>query len=245
LAISASSTNRGDFLAREPEKDDRVRGRSDAPVGHDLDEVGARLDLLAGGTAHLRDAVANAPERAEPPPEIARLARVEAAAQIAMSAGLGECLAADEEARARNRAFLQRQLEAEVGAGDVAHAGEAAHQHIAQDHARARGDEGVGKQRVLRQVDQRRHHVDVTIDQARHHDLAGKIDRIRGSVDRSVADFAKNLALDENIHARPRLGRGSVDDRCIAQQDHARPPYVLFRALCPLRLTLTKGLCER
>ena len=73
---------------------DRVGRRGDAAIGHDLDEVGAALDLLARGAAHLVDAVAEAAERAERDGGSPARPVVVAAAEIGMAAGLAQRLAA-------------------------------------------------------------------------------------------------------------------------------------------------------
>jgi hypothetical protein len=72
---------------------DRVGWRGAAAVRHDLDEVRTALDLLACRAANLVDAVANAPERAEPMLRSRRQPIVVAPAKIRVPAGLAQRLA--------------------------------------------------------------------------------------------------------------------------------------------------------
>lgn len=115
----------------------RVGRRGTAAIGHDLDEIGAAFQLLAGGAANLGLTVADAAERAEAMARRRREPVVIAAAEIGMAAGLAERLAGDDEARCREVVLLRRLLQAEIGAADIAHRGEAAQQHLAHDHQRA------------------------------------------------------------------------------------------------------------
>ncbi len=91
----------------------------------------AALDLLAAGAADVRDAVDDAAERAGPVAVPFDVAGVVAAAVIGVAAGLRQRLAADHEARSLDQPLLDRHDEAVVGAAEVAHGGEAAHQHVA------------------------------------------------------------------------------------------------------------------
>ena len=111
----------------------RVRGAGDAAIGHDLDEGGTLAQFLAAGAAHLVRAVRHAAEAAEAAGPAVGVVRVVPGAEVRVAAGLGECLAAGDEAGAGGVAFLDRLREGEGRAAGVADGGEAAVQHAAQD----------------------------------------------------------------------------------------------------------------
>ena len=103
-----------------------------------------------------------------------------------MAAGLRHRKAGDEQARAFEQALGHRLLQAEVGTGGVAHGGEAAHQHVAQDRGSTlRADQRRRLQRQAHQIVRRGDDVHVGIDQARQRDAPAAVDAL------GVGDLAR------------------------------------------------------
>ena len=167
--------HRLDLVDREAERVDRVVGRGDAAIRHDLDEMGAGLELFARGAAAGVDAVDETAERPETAGEHP-VAVVETMAHVAMTAGLAQPLAGDDQPRPGEQPLLDGERQAVVGAAAVAHRGEAARQHRRHDA----GGAGRGQRRrrhgVGAKVDQTGDDMDVAVDQAGHQRLAGEVD---------------------------------------------------------------------
>jgi hypothetical protein len=112
-----------------------------------------------------------------------------------MTAGLDERLAADEETRSFDDLLIDRALEADVGAAEVADRGEPAQKHLLHDPRRVQRDERIGQSRVVGRVGQRRDDMGVAVDEAGHQGLAAQVDAVGGGIlDRLV----RNL-LDEPV----------------------------------------------
>ena len=136
--------------------------------------------LLAHRAAHFAHTVGNRTDEADAGTAAEhRRAANALASHVGMATGLADRKAGDEQPRTFVQATLDRLLQAEVGAGRVAHGREAAHQHVAHDLAALRTDQ---RRRLLRQADQVvrcGNDVDVGVDQPRQHGAAVGIDDLR------------------------------------------------------------------
>jgi hypothetical protein len=150
-------------------------GEATPAVRHHLDETRAGLDLLARHLAHAVDPIGEPAERADACGE-AHLPIVRSRPEVAVTAGLAQGLAGDDEARTLDQPFIDRPDETVVGASGVAHGREPAHQQLSQDARRAHRRERRRRHRVGGEIDQRGHHMHVAVDQPRHQGPAGKID---------------------------------------------------------------------
>ncbi|MGF6743324.1 hypothetical protein OKW47_007158 [Paraburkholderia atlantica] len=118
-------------------------------------------------------------------------------------AGLAQRASGNEQARPLREAHLDRLLEREAGTARIAHGREAAPQDAAHDRQRLERDEYVGHVHLARQIELRRDHMRVQVDQARHDGFALQIDDLRaGCVDRLRRDFLDRAAFDEQIVTR-------------------------------------------
>ena len=112
-----------------------------------------------------------------------------------MTAGLDERLAANKEARSFDDLLIDRALEADVGAAEVADRGEPAQKHLLHDPRGVQRDQQIGQSRVVSGVGVRRDDMGVAVDEARHQGLAAQVDPVgRGILDRFVRDL-----LDEPV----------------------------------------------
>jgi hypothetical protein len=135
-----------------------------------------------------------------------------------MAAGLAQRLAGDDEARRREIAFLGRLLQAEIGAADIAHRGEAAHQHLAHDHEGAGGHQRIRQLRVAAEIGDAGDDMDMGVDQARHQGLALEVDDLGLGRGDGLADLADGAALHEDADGGAGLRRGAVDDAGIGEE---------------------------
>ena len=135
MAVSGLGHDGADLVLGVAERIDRVGRRGHAAAGHDLDLRRAHLQFLAHGLAHRIHAVHHARHRAEAERAGAGLDGLEMVAarpEVPVAAGLRHRAAADEQARPRHQALRDRIGQRRLGAAGIAHAGEAAHQHVAQ-----------------------------------------------------------------------------------------------------------------
>ena len=206
-----------DLLDGELDAVDPVGGRGDAAAEHELDVVRAAADLLARGAAHLGHAVADPAAHGH---GVGRLERhAPAGALVGVAAGLGERLAAEDEARPGEQPLLDGLGEAPIGAADVAHGGEAALEHPAQDAGGVGGDV-VGRPLGLRrEVGRGGGDVDVAVDQAGHQRAAADVDRsgIAGA-HAAPADLQDALALDEDRLVGDEHPAVRVQDRGVREE---------------------------
>ncbi len=110
-----------------------------------------------------------------------QLALVVASAVIAMADGLTERLAADDQSRTVDQPLVHRELQTEIGAGEIANRGKAAHQHFMHDLAAAKSDQRRWKFGVLGEIDERGDDMDMRIDKAGHQRPALQIDALHSS----------------------------------------------------------------
>ncbi len=185
-----------DLLAREAEEVDRVGRRGDAAIGHDLDEIGAVLDLLARRAAHLVHPVADPAHRAELPVRLGPV--LVAAAEISVSAGLRERLAGEVEARGIEQPLVSRHPERVGRPAHVAHGGEAAHQHPMHDLGRAMRHQRIGQRRVDAEVGVAGHDMNMRIDQPRHQRPPAEIKGLRCGGGDGGAHLADHPPLHEH-----------------------------------------------
>ncbi len=115
--------------------------------------------------------------------------------------------------------FLDRLLQAEIGAADIAHGGEAAHQHLAHDAEGAGGDERIRQSGVLAEIGKAGDDMDMGVDQPGHQGLALEVDAARLGGGDGFADLANAVALDEDVDGCAGLRRGAVDDAGIGEED--------------------------
>src|SRR5262249_6195374 len=123
-----------DLVGAELEALQRVVGRGHAAGDHELDVVGALPQLLAHRLEHLRHAVDDWRQVVQAGATGACDRALGPAPEVAVAAGLAHGPAGDEQAWPVHQPVVDRGLHAEVAAGGVAHGGEAAHQHGAQQY---------------------------------------------------------------------------------------------------------------
>ncbi len=133
---------------------------------------------------------------------------------FAVTTGLAERLAGDEQSRAFEQPLLDRGLDAVVGAAGVAQRGKAAMQHGAHSDRAFRGKQRkrhIGQQA---QVHLGEHDVDVRVDQPRHQRATTQVDAGGGRAgERAVGDLLHGAVLDQDVTRHPAThpgaGRGS------------------------------------
>ena len=203
LAPARLRDDGADLVLGVAEGADRIGRRSDAAGRHDLDLVGAHLQLLAHRPAHVIDAVGNARQRADAHAAGARCVAgevVRAGAHVAVAAGLAERAAGDEQPRTVGQTGLDRLLQRMAGAAGVAHGGEAAPQHAAQQQRRAQRHQHVRHVHLLRQIELDGDRMHMQVDQAGHQRLALEIDGAVGlHLERPVGDLLDQIVLDQHV----------------------------------------------
>ncbi len=183
------------LISRKAKPQDGELARSRAASRHNLDELGAFAQLFAHGEADGLDAVDDAADRSEAAIQRFDVAPVKGLADVGMTAGLDERLAANKETRPFNDLFSDSALEAGVGAAEVTHAGEPPQKHLLHDAGGMQRDVRIRQAREVGRIGEWRHDVDVTVDEARHQGLAAQVDAVGGGIlDRLV----RNL-LDEAV----------------------------------------------
>ncbi|RMN39042.1 hypothetical protein ALQ60_05477 [Pseudomonas syringae pv. papulans] len=199
----------------------RVGWRGHTARGHDLDLVGALLQLLAYRQAHVVDAIHHAGDG--PGAEATGAGLVEqqfaACAHVSMAAGLRQCLARCEDARAGNQPHLNRTGQCPVSAPGIAHGGKTTVEHRRQNRQGAVHDNCVGLQSVHAQVGVGSQHVHMAVDQAGHQCSATQIDDLSASRGRFTLGtyFDNALTLDHDLLARNQLPALHVQQAAVAQ----------------------------
>ena len=199
---------------------ERAVGRGDAAAGRELDLRRAEQQLFARAEADFIGAVGDhaaadlfhAGERAA-----GGAGHFELLAEVAVAAGDGDHRAGGVDARAGGEAFVDRALEAEGGAAEIADGGEAAEERVAGFG----GGDDVGVADVVgeglggRGPDE--HRVPVHVDQAGHEGAAVAVDDFGGGAavggNRVGGDLFDLVAADEDV-ARGRELRRICRRRC-------------------------------
>ena len=182
---------------------DGLAGHGERAGRHDLDQVGALLDLLAHGLAHLVGPVGLAVHRRE---------------EAAAGRGRRHDLAAQQQARAGAQLRADRAPQGEqlaAVAAEVARSRDAALEHRPRGgrlrvgpHVRLVGELAArrGRQREAAEVD-------VGVDQARHDRApAGVDDAVAVGRDGAVGDLGDDPVADQHGRALARRAAGSVDE---------------------------------
>ena len=198
-------------------------GRHDAAGGHELDDVGARTQLLAHGAAQV---VGTVGLPAEQPPAVA--------------ARDADGASGAENARPRNHARAHGIAHGELGvlaAAEVAHGGHAGLHRAAGAHHRAHDRRGV---RLVRQCARGigftgQAQVDVTVDQTGQQRQAAEIehDLVVGP---AIGHDGGDASLVDDHGAIAEGRRTAAVDQRRAAQDHTRPlRYERFAAILASR----------
>lgn len=154
-------------------------GDDTPPIGHRLNELSPLADFVAGSVTNGVDAVADPAHRAEAVGLGLGAAVVDEAAIVAVTAGLGECFAAEDETRSLDMTGFLGLGQRPRRPADVAYRREAAHQHLLHDARRAEGDRHVRKHRRAARVDGDRRHMYVAVDKPWHQAAALQVDGAR------------------------------------------------------------------
>ena len=199
---------------------DRIVRRRDAAARHHLDLGSALGQLIARGAPHIVDAVDHARDVGDAEMARAGLELVPARAEIAVSAGLRQCLAGGKDARRFDHAELGGLRQRIVGAAGIADRGEAAAQHAFQDRQRADHRDRVRHARGQREVDVRRHAVHVAVDQPRHQRRAAQVvGSVSGGGLQLLADVGDLSVGDHDVGAVAQRPGFEVEQARAAQNE--------------------------
>ncbi len=194
---------------------DRIGWRRHAARRHDLDLRRALLDLFAHGEPHRIHAIDYARNRARAECARTRLEHVAARPEIAVTAGLRQRLTGRENPRTGNQPAFECLRQTPIRAARIAHAGETAAEHRLQNRQRANCGENIRLCRVHAEVRARSQHMDVAIDQARHHRLAASVDHARvRQIDGTVGDFDDMAVFYHNMMVFQQRYPGPDRVRC-------------------------------
>ena len=235
------------FVLGELADVDGIVAGGDAASCRELQLARPQHQLLAGAFQDFRSAVghrADARRFGAAERRVAFGRNFVVRAKIAMAAGLRDHRAARPDARPGDEAGIDRPLEAEGGAGEVANAGEASRQQaLGLRRRREMNIADVGGHQLL-QGQRRQHDVIMRVDQPGHEHAAAAVDRLHGrgqGLFRRL-DRADAPVLDGNLQLRAQVPRFAVEQAEIDKGQGAwfrRGKRVLRRQL--QRLARTGG----
>jgi len=219
-----------DLLARELDRINSIRWRSDPATQHELEMVGAASDLLSGCLAHFIHSITDDSQGGAAVTEIVRLpAR---AAPIAMPSRLRERRATKDQARPLQVALFNGLCQTILGSAHIANRREPAPQHAHQHAGRSRRDIGRGPLGKPRKVRCDGDHMDMGIDQASHQGQATQVKALHiAGLHCGPSDLQNAVSLDEdrasrNIVAALGIQDISVPKKIACHQSFLLPPVL-------------------
>ena len=196
---------------------DAVRGGGDPARAHQLEVSRALPDLVAARRPHRRHAVDHAAE----PVEACRLVRVLAGPpHVAVAAGLGDRVSAEEQPGSDQMPFLDRPGQSPVRSADIPDGGESAHQHVPEDEPGA--GRHVGGRPAAKEGEVRRHrrHVHVGVAEPRHHDPPPDVEH-PGVAPAGPArgDVGNPASLDHDVPIGRELARRRIQNHRVREDE--------------------------